>query len=298
MELGRELSARDYAFTTVTPETHWRVLSRAARIGRGQAASLRDVFGHNLPFEASRLPASLLDSMRAADVVEDCQGLLRASIRFSTLHGRIFLHSGFPTTAPDSVFFGPDTYRFAALLKRWTTRHRRAIDVGCGSGAGGLSIAGRVDELWLGDVNPRALSYSRVNATLAGVSAECVLSDVLQDAPGPFDLIIANPPYLVDADKRLYRDGGGRFGEGLALRIVREGLQRLAPQGVLIVYTGSAIVEGRDTFGEQLAPLSADRSLRVDYEELDPDVFGEELDHPAYEQVERLAVVAARITRR
>lgn len=31
--------------------------------------------------------------------------------------------------------------------------------------------------------------------------------------------------------------------------------------------------------------------LGVDYEELDPDVFGEELAQPAYQDVERIAVV-------
>ena len=31
----------------------------------------------------------------------------------------------------------------------------------------------------------------------------------------------------------------------------------------------------------------------LDYRELDPDVFGEELDRPAYRDVDRIAVVAA-----
>ena len=34
------------------------------------------------------------------------------------------------------------------------------------------------------------------------------------------------------------------------------------------------------------------RGTRHDYRELDPDVFGEELERPAYAQVERIAVVA------
>jgi hypothetical protein len=35
----------------------------------------------------------------------------------------------------------------------------------------------------------------------------------------------------------------------------------------------------------------------VDYRELDPDVFGEDLDEPAYAQVERIALVGAVIVR-
>ena len=34
------------------------------------------------------------------------------------------------------------------------------------------------------------------------------------------------------------------------------------------------------------------QGTRFDYRELDPDVFGEELDRPAYAHVERIAVVA------
>ena len=32
-----------------------------------------------------------------------------------------------------------------------------------------------------------------------------------------------------------------------------------------------------------------------DYEEIDPDVFGEELEHPPYDRVDRIAVVGVTI---
>ena len=135
---------------------------------------------------------------------------------------------------------------------------------------------------------------ARVNAALAGVRVELVQSDILQSVDGEFDLIVANPPYMQDVAARTYRHGGGDYGEALSARIVREALPRLAPGGTLLLYTGSAIVNGFDTFLQSVQPTLAALagSCEVVYAELDPDVFGEELETPAYASVERIAAVA------
>jgi methylase of polypeptide subunit release factors len=251
--------------------------------------TLRDVFGWSLPFEAAALPNSWLAWLESAGAVTFDGERYRSRVRFSTLRGRIFMHSAAPTTAPDSVFFGPDTYRFASFLERYAPSAHRLVDIGCGSGAGALVLADRVGSIVLGDVNPRALDFARVNAALAGVEVELVESDVLAGVSGAVDLAIANPPYLRDDLQRQYRDGGGVHGEGLALRIVREALERLEPGGTLLLYTGAPIVAGCDYFLERARPLVAARGAKLDYVELDPDVFGEELDnHP---EVERFAAV-------
>jgi hypothetical protein len=128
--LGQALQRSGYEFVTVTPETHRRVNARAQRSGRASARSLRDIFGWNRAFEPERLPESMLAQLRAADALEPFGERLRSRVRFSTLGGRLFAHSAFPTGEADSVFFGPDTYRFCALLRRWAAPARRAIDIG------------------------------------------------------------------------------------------------------------------------------------------------------------------------
>jgi release factor glutamine methyltransferase len=293
VELGRALRAADYTFVTVTPETHRRVL---ARLGSAPASgtSLRDVFGWSRPFAPAALPAELRRLLERADALEEANGLLRSRVRFSSLGERLHVHSAFPTGESDAVFFGPDTYRFCALLRRWAPRARRALDIGCGSGAGGLSLTA-ADELILSDVSPRALALAEVNAALSGRTATFQRSDVLKEVDGPLDLIVANPPYMRDPSARLYRDGGGEHGEGLSVRIVRESLARLAPGGTLIVYTGSAVVDGVDCFRRAIMPHLSHPGARVDYEELDPDVFGEELERPDYARVERIAAVGVRV---
>jgi methylase of polypeptide subunit release factors len=255
------------------------------------------VFGWSRPFEPELLPAQWLNFLESAGALRRDAGLYRSGVRFSTLHDLLLVHSAYPTSASDAVFFGPDTYRFCALLQRWAPRAGRVIDIGCGTGAGALALRDRAQELLLVDVNQQALRYARVNAALAGAQVQLAESDVLRDVQGSFDLVIANPPYMRDVAGRTYRDGGGALGEGLSVRIVREGLARLAPGGTLIVYTGSAHVAGRDSFLAAVTPLLRDARLPFQYEELDPDVFGEELSESGYEQVERIAAVGLRVQR-
>ncbi len=289
LALGRWLRQHDYRFTTITPESHARVNARPAN---REARTLADIFGWSRGFRPGALDAQALDLLRAADALRERDGLLFSAVRWSSLGERLHVHSAFPTSAPDAVFFGPDTYRFVALLDALAPRARHAVDVGCGSGAGGLAIAARCARSTLGDINPRALRFAAVNAALCGIAADVVDSDVLAGVADPIDLVIANPPYLVDADRRLYRDGGGALGGALSLRIADQALARLVPGGRLILYTAAAIVDGLDGLRTALAALLDARGATWSYRELDPDVFGEELDRPAYAAVDRLAVVA------
>ncbi|MDQ3338801.1 MAG: class I SAM-dependent methyltransferase [Myxococcota bacterium] len=288
LDVARQLSELGYAFTTVTPETHRRVVAR-----RGRAASLRDVFGWSMPFEATLLPVGLLASLRAAEAVSTRDGLLYPTVRFSRLHDKLYAHSAYPTVGEDAVFFGPDTYRFCDLLEGSVQRARCVVDVGCGSGVGGLSLAERCERIVLADINPHALRFARINAHLAGVAdrTELVQGDLFAPVAGDVDLVIANPPYLVDGAHRTYRDGGGELGEGLAVRIVREAAAKLTPGGRLVLYTGAAIVDGRDLVRASIAPILDETYASWHYRELDPDVFGEELETPAYAAVERIAAV-------
>ena len=112
-----------------------------------------------------------------------------------------------------------------------------------------------------------------------------------KELEGSVDLIVANPPYLVDAARRAYRHGGDELGTALATRIVAEGLPRLAAGGVMIVYTGAPVIADGDVFLHSIADLVERPGLHCEYTEIDPDVFGEELGRPVYAAVERIAAV-------
>lgn len=293
LALGVALQAARYTFVTVTPATHARVLRRP----RPTRASLRDIFGWNRPFEPSDLEQEWLALAREADVVEESAEGLRMRIRFATLGAHLFVHSGFPTVARDAVFFGPDTYRFVDFVKSNLGRARSLLDLGCGSGAGGIAVSSACERVTLTDVNPAALRFARLNAALAGASVTIHESDVMAAVAEPVDVVIANPPYMRDSAARAYRDGGGLHGEALSLRMAREALARLPRGGSLLLYTGAAVVDGRDVLREALQPICAAAEASFVYRELDPDVFGEQLDEPGYQDVERIAAVGLKAVR-
>lgn len=301
-ELLCELAHRDYAFVTPTPASHARVLARSP--GR-TARNLRDIFGWSLPFAPALLDAPLLKALLASDALEQLEGgLLRSRYRVSRLDDALFLHATYPTQDKDAVFFGPDSYRFADLIRAELAdcpRHRgaRLVDIGTGTGVGGIVAARQcpVLRVTMTDINPTALRLARINAQVAGIEAEFVHGPNLDPVAGDIDIILANPPYIVDAEGRDYRDGGDMHGTRAAYDMAVAAVQRLAPGGRFILYTGSPIIGGEDRLAHALADLAARAGHQLRYREIDPDVFGEELGNPAYADVDRIAVVGAVIAR-
>jgi methylase of polypeptide subunit release factors len=301
-QLGHALRAAGYTFITITPTTHERVNRRPAN---AWAHDLRGALGWSRPFRPDALPTSIVELMDAAGVLERNGDTWRSTVRFSTYDGELFVHSAFPTTASDAVFFGPDTYRMAdaaaAHVQQRVSPVRRAVDIGCGTGAGAIAVAKRAPdaEVFAVDINDTALRYAGVNVALAGTSGvRPCRSDLLADVEGEFDLVISNPPFMIDPIGRAYRDGGGPGGHALSLAIIDAAAERLAPGGSLVLFSGVGIVDGHDSLRAAAAERLAATDLTWTYREVDPDVYGEELDGVAYADAERIAVVLLTAVRR
>ena len=143
------------------------------------------------------------------------------------------------------------------LLDSMEEAEPKALDLCCGSGAIGVSIAAlsekgcRVD---LADISRKALEVTADNVRENGVEDKCriVESDLFQafDEAEPFDMVISNPPYIKsdvieglqtevrDHEPRLALDGGA---DGLDIyrRLVPEAMRYLKTGGWLIVEIGS-----------------------------------------------------------
>ena len=310
-ELLGTIALQGYKFTTVTPVTHERFLLRSD----GIAKNSRDIFGWSLPFKPEVLSPLVFELMLQADLLINSGDYWLSKIRISSLDNDLFLHSRFPTNHAQSVFFGPDTYRFARFIKQtlktlqpqsdFAALHSplKVLDVGCGSGAGGIAVIRSLSnqqtyELNLNDLNPIALDYAVVCAQVAAIPATILSGDFFNIQGVEFDLIVSNPPYISDSAARLYRDGGSHYGLELSLRIVIHALNLLTPGGRLLLYTGVAMTsDEKNPLLSELIPYLANNNFRWSYEEIDPDIFGEELEQPAYKGVSRIAAVGFIVVR-
>lgn len=288
------LRASGYRFTTPTPATHARIIRR-----REQAQDLRDIFGWSLPFGGDVLPADLAEAMLVGVALEQRGELFVSRFRVSTLDEDYYFHSPYPTTQQDAVFFGPDSYRFASFVRSELPglgARTHIVDIGTGAGVGAITAARVFPEAYvtLTDINRAATRLAAINwvaneFAFGGVMFKCGDGLAAVDDARPIDCIIANPPYIADPAHRAYRDGGGMHGGEISVRWAREAAARLERGGAFLLYTGSAIVDGEDRL--KAALFETLDGFDISYHELDPDVFGEELEREDYVDVERIAVV-------
>lgn len=300
--LGRlieALKARRYRFIVPTPETHARIVARPEwRL----ATNVRGVLGWNLPFRRDLVDDELWGLLREGGLLVETDEGWRSALRVASLGEHLYLHTSFPPEA-QSVFFGPDTYRFARFLSAKLGGVRDVavlVELGAGAGAGAVVAAHevRADRVILTDINPRALALARVNLERAGVAADFRCGDVLQAVPEFADLIIANPPFIAGGSGRIYSDGGDLHGAQASLEWAVAGAAKLNPGGRMVLYSGVAVIDGVDPLVDALQAALDPAIFDLTYEEIDPDIFGESLELEAYRDVERIAAVGAVITRR
>lgn len=294
-----ELESRGYRFVPPTPETHRRVV---ARLDKARAADLRDIFGWSRPFDRDALPGALFNLLESAGMIRGSDGQFQSEIRVASIDDSLFLHSAYPTVGRDSVFLGPDSYRFVRFLDQELASSRnvgRLVDIGAGSGVGAIMAARRLPDtrLILTDINPLALRFARINARHNGAAIEALDGAGVDPVEGEIDLAIANPPFIIDATNRAYRDGGGSHGAALSVDWTLAAAARLAPGGRVLLYTGSAIVAGEDRLAAALSERLPALGCTLRYAEIDTDIFGDQLDEPGYEDVERIAAIGAVIVR-
>jgi hypothetical protein len=100
-----------------------------------------------------------------------------------------------------------------------------ALDLGTGSGVQALAAASHAGRVVGVDINARALRFGRFNALLNGFrNIEMREGSLFDPVEGEtFDLIVANPPYVISPETEfIYRDSGlpgDSFTEGLVRRL-------------------------------------------------------------------------------
>ena len=82
---------------------------------------------------------------------------------------------------------------------------RRVLDLGTGSGAIALALQHQrpTCQVVAVDASADALAVARTNAQRLQLPVHCVLSHWMDAVPGPFELIVSNPPYVAEHDPHL-----------------------------------------------------------------------------------------------
>lgn len=148
-----------------------------------------------------------------------------------------------------------------ALRRIAGIRAPRVVDLGTGSGAIALSIATeRPDaQVWAGEISTQAISWARRNLDRTRASNVTLLEgDLLSPLPhslkGQLDLVVANPPYLSEADAaeapadvREHEPRtaivAGRTGLEVSQRVIAGSFEHLRPGGWLVIeiHPGQAV---------------------------------------------------------
>jgi len=161
-------------------------------------------------------------------------------------HGRDFICDG------RGLIPRPETEELAEMiLAKLPPGTLEILDMGCGSGVLGLTIAAERPDcrVTLADVSEDALNLTRENAQKLGIrNIALIRSDLFSEISGSFDLIAANLPYVPDGEKagmarELSHDPAlalfsGADGLDLLNRFVPESLPFLKAGGLLALEIG------------------------------------------------------------
>ena len=159
---------------------------------------------------ASVLEPVETDALVQIGLAEVGADIVRPLARVSSYEGLLVASDLLADSDPPDYVTGPSPS--AQRVERLTIRRpvRNALDLGTGSGVQALVAAGHSERVVAVDVNERGLGFARFNAALNGLSNIDFREGSWFEPVGDerFDLIVANPPYVVSPDSEfLYRDG-------------------------------------------------------------------------------------------
>ncbi len=109
--------------------------------------------------------------------------------------------------------YGPseDSYLIAGQAEKYA--FGSVLDLGTGTGISGITSALKGCDVTFTDIDAKAISCAKENATANGVTGNFIKSDMFESIDGKFNTIIFNPPYLESArvaERDIALDGGAK----------------------------------------------------------------------------------------
>ena len=201
-----------------------------------ELALLLRLFLLGVPVDAARFSRLVgverRQRLAGAGLLVDDAGLVHGAARLVP-HDELLIASDHAGSADEHADHVPGVHRPSVALAHLTVRgeKERALDLCTGNGIQAILLAAHADHVIATDVNTRALAYATFNTALNNAAnVEVRAGSFFEPVEGEqFDLVVANPPYVVSPESAyLFRDGGLR-GDAVSELVVRGAPGALAP---------------------------------------------------------------------
>jgi len=222
-----DLPVLERRLATPTP---WNRLVRLFYLGNPLAAAEAQAL----------LGAPLCEHLQGTGLLRTEAGQVRATAKLIPYRHLYVLGDFLPADSaalpPDHVLsVGAASSNLAGLTVR--RPGVRVLDVGTGAGIQGLLAASHAASVVGTDTNRRALNFAAFNARLNGIENFTVREGSFFEpvAGERFDLVVANPPFVISPESRfLFRDGG-LGGDSVSEHVVAHAGEHLTEGGFAVV---------------------------------------------------------------
>jgi methylase of polypeptide subunit release factors len=183
------------------------------------------VLGCAIPIAEAAGAVHPLELAEPASLLQVTAGAVRSPLRLTPYDGFVFAHDPHepaPLFADHVLGVGPASRTLAEVTVRRPVA--RALDIGTGCGVQALLATRHAEQVTAVDLNPRALNLAELNARLNGVrTVEWREGSLCEPVAGArFDLVVANPPFVISPDARYVFRDGGRPGDSLSRTVVAQ----------------------------------------------------------------------------
>lgn len=217
-------------------------------------------------------PATVDDVVSMGLAARTANGSVTAGVRLVESLGLLLASDRGGVDPPPDVVLGDNV---PARILAWVTSRRpvgAALDVGTGGGVQALLAAAHAEQVVGVDLSPRALRFAEANAVLNAAAAlhtatvEWRQGSWFEPVAGrQFDLILANPPFVISPDSNLlYRDGGFD-GDGVTRHVIAEAARHLDVNGLAYINGNWASPLALSGLGCEALVLSVETLSAADY---------------------------------
>ncbi|MFN0048313.1 MAG: peptide chain release factor N(5)-glutamine methyltransferase [Cytophagales bacterium] len=184
-------------------------------------ASLSSIYAVSEAQEISFLLLNFLTGFSKTDILSEKSFLAFNEIEFNDLVSRLLKHEPIQYVIGKAVFFGrdflvtkntliprPETEELVAIIIKENSlkSNLKILDIGTGTGCIPISLCLQMsdNEYFAIDISNDALAVAKQNAFALNANIHLISADILQIqklTEEKFDIIVSNPPYVLESDK-------------------------------------------------------------------------------------------------